>query len=111
MRTTTVISDEPRCGDQVHDAMAEISARTVDMECEVQHISLLQDDIVREVEDAISILKPLERVVFRAYYIECVRTWGRVAQLLNYSQDHINRIHGQGLERLQKHAGKKVSIS
>jgi len=109
MRATTVITDEPKGGSQIHDSMAEIASRVCDKEREIQRLIIIQDDVIREVETAIAILPPLERAIFRTYYVECVRTWAKVAALHNYSEDYIWHLHGAGLERLRKDNRKKGS--
>jgi len=98
MRTTTKITDEPKGSGQIQDSMAEIIARVVDKEQQVQRLVMIQDKAIQEVEQDISGMAPRERAIFRCYYIECL-PWERVATLMNYSVSWILKIHGEELEK------------
>lgn len=99
MRVTTTITDEPRGGSIIHDTMAEMVAVIADKDGDIVRLSMLVEEIAKEVEAAIWDMTPRERMIFRCFYIECL-TWGQVISLSNYSERQVFRIHGEALKKM-----------
>ena len=53
------------------------------------------------IESALIVLNPTERALIRLYYFD-LHTWEETAELMNYSYQHIHRIHSAALEKLNK---------
>lgn len=57
-------------------------------------------DLQGEIEDCISTLPADQRVLMRLRYIEGLK-WERIACEMNYSWQHLHRIHGQVLQKMR----------
>jgi len=53
------------------------------------------------IERALGVLDPNERALIRLYYFD-LHNWEEVAKLMNYSYQHIHRIHAAALEKLKQ---------
>jgi DNA-directed RNA polymerase specialized sigma subunit len=98
-RVTTTMTDEPKGGSTVHDAMAEMVTVIADKDSEIIRLSVMIERIANDVEGSMSELSSIERVVMRCYYIECLQ-WDGVIGLLNYSNRQVFRIHGEALKKM-----------
>ena len=56
--------------------------------------------VLKEIEDAVQALPPLERTLLRLHYLEG-KTWDEVADALHYSLRHIHRLRAASLKKLQ----------
>ena len=97
-RTTTTMTDEPRGASNVRDPIAEFIVVIADVDVEIVRLSMLVESFAREVEEAIWCMTPLERMIFRCFYIEC-QTWTNVARLNNYSRSYVLAVHGEALKK------------
>lgn len=60
---------------------------------------------ILRIENAIERLPEKEKYLIRARYIEC-KHWEQIAVDMNYSWQHIHRLHSEALTRLRKDESK-----
>ena len=101
-KSTTVLSDDKVSGSISNDKIADIVAKIVDMERQVDdEIDALQDikdsvmNAIREVNDM-----RLQNLLERRYIND--QKWEQIAFEMGYDIRWIYRMHGQALYRIQK---------
>ena len=101
-KSTTILSDDKVSGSISNDKIADIVAKIVDMERQVDdEIDALQDikdsvmDAIREVNDM-----RLQNLLERRYIND--QKWEQIAFEMGYDIRWIYRMHGQALYRIQK---------
>ena len=89
------------------DRTAELVARIVDMDARLQdkRIALLEQ--MAAIERAIESLEPIERLLIRLRYIDGLR-WEEIAVDLNYSIQHVWRLHGEVLKKMRDYESRNV---
>lgn len=101
-KSTTILSDDKVSGSISNDKIADIVAKIVDMERQVDdEIDALQDikdsvmNAIREVNDM-----RLQNLLERRYIND--QKWEQIAFEMGYDIRWIYRMHGQALYRIQK---------
>ena len=91
-RLTPILTDMPS-GSHDHDQMAGIIAELVDNERRAAQAC-------EDTERWLDALPDQQRRVMRLYYVDGIRTWKEVAELLPYSERHCRRIKNAALARM-----------
>jgi RNA polymerase sigma factor (sigma-70 family) len=91
----------PRGGSGPSDPVGALAGKHLSL-CEQYEATVAQlSKQMEEIEQAIEVLAPLERVLIRLHYFQGF-TWEQIAVELNYTRRHITRMHGRVLEKLQQ---------
>lgn len=98
-RLTSILTGMP-AGTHEHDQMAGIIAELVDNERRAAEKTLELTQACEAAERWLDALPEQQRRVMRLYYVDGVRTWKEVAELLPYSERHCRRIKNAALTRM-----------
>lgn len=98
-RLTPILTDMPS-GSHDHDQMAGIIAELVDNERRAAEKALALTQACEDTERWLDALPDQQRRVMRLYYVDGIRTWKEVAELLPYSERHCRRIKNAALARM-----------
>lgn len=101
IRSSSDINDVP-CGSGNTDKIGSIVATICDLED--MYLAKLDEVFTEqvEIEGIIAVLEPVERLLIRARYIECLQ-WDKVADIIGYTERHTHRIHSAALIKLSNH--------
>lgn len=90
----------PRSSRSRRGGFSELVAQrlTLSQQWEAKQHELAQE--LKEIEDAVQALPPLDRTLLRLHYLEG-KTWDEVAEALHYSLRHIHRLRAASLKKLQ----------
>lgn len=99
-QTTTQLKQDPimghgNVGDKVGNTVAEIEKVMAEIEVQLSRSYA----VLNEIEKAIEKLPAREKYLIRARYIE-MHSWEEIAVDMDYSWQHIHRIHSEALKML-----------
>ena len=97
---TYCMEQDPVSGGGSKDKMADQVAAIVELKDEINEQLAVLYRKEREIRRAIKGLESRERILMELKYIEGLR-WEEVAVEMNYSWQHIHRLHAECLERLK----------
>lgn len=102
IKSSSDIGDVPCSGSGNTDKIGSIIATVCDLED--MYLSKLDEVFAeqKEIEDSIAELEPVERLLIRARYIECLG-WDEIADIIGYTERHTHRIHSAALIKLSNH--------
>ena len=91
----------PRSARSRHGGFSKLVAQRLmlSQQWEAKQHELTQE--LKEIEDAVQALPPLERTLLRLHYLEG-KTWDEVADALHYSLRHIHRLRAASLKKLHE---------
>ena len=98
-KMTSVITDEPRGGNESIDRMADTVALIADTSTRVNTLVQESNREREEIEKSICSLPPQYRTLLRMRYIRGL-TWEKIAVEMSYSWQHVHKIHGDALRML-----------
>lgn len=87
-------------GGVIRDRMAERVAEMADISITINEQLRKAYQLEKEIEDAIDSLDEREKYLIRLKYIRCM-TWPEVCVEMNYTWQHIHRIHAMALEQIK----------
>lgn len=96
-KQTSVISGMPR-GSTESDKLSAGVARLCEAKEKLLEKQLEATEAIIEIEEAIEHLGEREKCLIRSYYIEGM-TWEQVAVEMNYTWQHLHKIHAQILSK------------
>lgn len=100
-KTTTTLSDMPKAPSS-ENTNESILVRIIDMENEIKRDINHLLDIKEGVQGAIkTVEEPELRLLLELRYL-CYRSWGDIAEEMNYDVRQIHRIHSKALFELNK---------
>jgi DNA-directed RNA polymerase specialized sigma subunit len=98
-KMTSVITDEPRGGNDSADRMADTVAKIVDVRDSVNDLVQKANAEREQIERELRTLPPGHRCLVRLRYVRGM-TWEKIAVHMNYSWRQVHRIHGEALKML-----------
>lgn len=98
-RQTTRFSKTPGSVSAKQDKMGDIVVKMVEVQEQINEQLQQGYAMMRRIEKAIASLPPREAYLIRARYIE-LKSWEQIAVDMNYSWQHIHRIHSEALKLL-----------
>lgn len=100
-KATSVLSDMPVSGTKNQGNMADIIAKIVDLETEInkdiEKLVEIKKNIVSTIK---SVQNPEFQTLLELRYL-CFRTWEQIAVEMEYSLQHIFRIHNRALKAVK----------
>ena len=104
--TAHLFTQAPGSSGYSHDKIANIVTKIMEVKEEINNQLQKMYDLLGKIEKAIETLPPREKYLIRARYIEG-KTWERIAVDMNYSWQHVHKIHSRALKLLaEKDASK-----
>lgn len=97
-KTTSVLQLAPGQSNNV-DNLGDLVASMVDYQNKINELLAEAMKVAKRIEEAIAQLPERERYLVRARYIDC-KSWEQIAVDMNYSWQHIHRIHSKALKLL-----------
>lgn len=98
-RQTTHLSNVPKSENYDKDRFANIVVKIVEVKEKINKEVSKSYDTLAKIESAIYKLPHREQYLIRARYIE-LKSWEQIAVEMNYSWQHIHRIHANALAML-----------
>lgn len=98
-RQTTRISRDPKTTRRSRDPMADVVVKIVAVQEDINRQLKHSYELMRQIEQAMEALPPREAYLVRARYVDC-KSWEQIAVDMNYSWQHIHRIHAHALQLL-----------
>lgn len=98
-RQTAQLTQERKSQNYNPDRLAELVAKIVEVQEEINRQLQQSYELVAKIEKAIEKLPEREKYLIRARYIDC-KSWEQVAVEMNYSWKQIHRIHANALKLL-----------
>jgi DNA-directed RNA polymerase specialized sigma subunit len=100
-KASATLSDVKVSGTRNISRMEDAIVRMVDLESDIN------EDVARLVslkQDIVSVVKRVENPIYQTLlslrYL-CFKTWEQTAEAMNYSVQHVHRIHGGALEAVE----------
>ena len=90
---------------QNRDSLGEVIIKIIDTQQLINSQLTKAYVKIAEIENAIEVLPEKEKYLIRSRYIEC-KSWEQIAVDMNYSWQHIHRLHSEALTRLRKDESK-----
>ena len=101
-KATGVLSDMPKGGSGSSSRLEEIVGKIVDLENEVNADINRLIDFKKEVTLQVKEMeRPEFQIVLELRYL-CFRSWEEIAEEMNYSINHLHRLHNAALEAFAK---------
>lgn len=101
------INDMPHSYSIIHDRMAEVAAKMVDMQGELADKLNELYALRKEIEECINNLEPRESLLMRYRYIDGKR-WEQIAVDMDYEYSWVLRLHGRILKDINKNKRLKT---
>lgn len=99
-RMTAIYSKTKSSGkDASKDRMGDVVAKIVDMQNQINNLTIQAYEKVIAIEKAILTLPNRERYLIRLRYIECL-SWHEIMDEMHYSWRQVHRIHSDALKEL-----------
>ena len=99
---TAPMGTEPVQTSGVSDKVGNITAKIVDLECEINKmIDRFIDDKQERIKVIEQVENPLQYNILHSYYVQGKR-FKEIAEEEHYSEVHINKQHQKALEKVQK---------
>ncbi|SET55905.1 RNA polymerase sigma factor, sigma-70 family [Natronincola peptidivorans] len=100
-KITTYITDEPKSTNNNSDKISNVVMKIIEVQQRINKQLEKSYEILRKIEEAIEILPERERYLIRLRYIDC-KSWEQIAVDMNYSWQHIHKIHSDALKLLAR---------
>lgn len=81
------------------DKLGSIIAKIVDVQDEINKITIQAYEQMMSIEKSIICLQSRERYLMRLRYIDCL-SWNEIMEEMNYSWRQVHRIHADALKEL-----------
>jgi DNA-directed RNA polymerase specialized sigma subunit len=102
-KATSVLDGMPKRSHRATYGMADIIAKILDMQAEIDKDIDFLVDLKQEIQDAIKTLDdPQHRLILEQRYF-CFKSWNAIAESLGYEPRHICRLHEAALSNIEIH--------
>ena len=101
-RCTSTLSDMPRSPNRATSTMADAIVKIIDLENEINYDIDKLVDIKQSISTTIKAITNTEHQVILEKRYLCFITWEQIAVDMNYSIQHIFRLHGQALKEIDR---------